>query len=494
MKQHPPLSLATPLFPIGTTLSRRELLARSGLGFGSLALAGLMQDAGLLASESSSPSPTSGLAPREGPIQPKARAVIQLFQNGGPSQIDLFDPKPELTKRAGQPYPGEVETLMSANRNVLMPGVYRFKKRGQCGMEFSDIIPHLSTVVDDICLIRSMHTEHNNHPFAINMFQTGKVLAGRPAMGSWMCYGLGTENQNLPCYVVLRDPEGYNTSGKMVWSNGWLPAVYQGTEFSSAGSPVHYMQPARSLPSEARRRSLDLLNELNREHVQYRPHHSELEARIENFELAARMQSVAGDILDISNETAETRRLYGLDNSATAGYGLRCLLARRLVEAGVRFIQIHPPFTTNNTTQPWDNHSDVEGGLELICQRTDQPSAALIQDLLQRGLLDEVIVLWAGEFGRLPITEGENGRDHNRHAFSIIMAGGGFKAGHIHGVTDEFGYQAIQDRVSVPDLHATLLHQLSLDHTNLTYRHSGRDERLTDPEVTGARVVHEVLS
>ena len=487
MKQHQ-------AFPMGASLSRRELLARSSLGFGSLALAGLMQDAGLLASESSSPPPTTGLAPRVGHLQPKARAVIQLFQNGGPSQMDLFDPKPVLSKRAGQPHPGKVETLMSANRNVLMPGVYKFKKQGQCGMEFSDIIPHLSTVVDDICLIRSMHTEHNNHPFAINMFQTGNVLAGRPAMGSWMCYGLGTENQNLPCYVVLRDPEGYNTSGKMVWSSGWLPAVYQGTEFGSAGSPVHYMKPSRPSPAEARRRSLDLLNELNRQHVQYHPHHLELEARIENFELAARMQSVAGDILDTSDETEETRQDYGLDDPETAGYGLRCLLARRLVESGVRFVQIHPPFTPNSSFQPWDNHADVKGGLQQICRKTDRPSAALIKDLRRRGLLDEVVVLWAGEFGRLPITEGENGRDHNRHAFSIILAGGGFKAGHLHGVTDEFGYQVIQDRVSVPDLHATLLHQLGLDHTKLAYRHTGRDERLTDPEVTDARVVHEVLN
>ncbi|MCH2130412.1 MAG: DUF1501 domain-containing protein [Pirellulaceae bacterium] len=464
-----------------TSVSRRDMLAKSSLGFGSLALAGLLQDA--------QAAPTSGLAPRCSHRRPKARAVIQLFQNGGPSQMDMFDPKPELTKRAGEPFPDEWErTSSKSNRNVLMASSFQFRPHGQSGMEFSDAIPHLSTIVDELCLIRSMYTEHNNHPFGINMFQTGKVLAGRPAMGSWICYALGTENQNLPGYIVLRDAEGYNTSGKLVWSSGWLPAVYQGTEFGSSGSPVPNMNPTRALPVKARQRQIKLLNEMNQAHRLGHPQESELEARIENFELAARMQLAANDILDISDETNETRQLYGLDNPISAEYGKRCLLARRLVEAGVRFVQVHPP-----PFQPWDHHADLAKRMREICGVVDQASKALILDLLRRGMLDEVLVIWAGEFGRLPITQGEAGRDHNRHAFSIFMAGGGFQGGHVHGATDDFGYASVVDRVSCADLHATILHQLGIDHSRLSYHHGGRDERLTDPEVTGARVLHELL-
>lgn len=469
-------------------ISRRELLATSGLGFGSLALAGMLQQNNLLAKTEG----MTDLSPRVGHSRPKARAVIQLFQNGGPSQMDMFDPKPELTKRAGEPLPMEWErTNSKSNRNVLMASSFNFQPHGQCGMEFSDAVPHLSSIVDELCLIRSMYTEHNNHPFGINMFQTGKVLAGRPAMGSWICYGLGTENQNLPGYVVLRDPRGYNTSGKLVWSSGWLPSVYQGTEFGSSGSPIPNMNPTRPMPFEARQRHIALLNDLNKSHLQNHPQDSELEARIQNFELAARMQLAAGEILDISDETEETRRLYGLDNPKTEMYGKRCLLARRLIEAGVRFVQVFPPI--DDSAQPWDHHGDLVNRMNTICGMVDQPSKALIVDLLRRGLLDEVLVIWAGEFGRLPITQGENGRDHNRHAFSMFMAGGGFRGGHIHGATDDFGYASVIDRVSCSDLHATILHQLGIDHTELSYHHAGRDERLSDPEVTGARVMHELL-
>ena len=468
--------------------SRRHMLATSGLGFGSLALAGLLQENGLLAANHS-----SGLQPRNSHGRPKARAVIQLFQNGGPSQMDMFDPKPELTKQAGKELPMEWErTNSTSNRNVLMATPFKFQKHGQSGMEFSEVVPHLSSIVDELCLIRSMYTEHNNHPFGINMFQTGKVLGGFPAMGSWICYALGSENQNLPGYIVLRDPKGYNTSGKMVWSSGWLPAVYQGTELSISGSPFPNMTPTRSRPAQAQRRHLNLLNEFNQEHRQQHPHNTELEARIENFELAARMQLATNSILDISDETSETRDLYGLDDPLTAGYGKRCLLARRLVESGVRFIQVHPP--VDEDFQPWDHHADLEQRMRKICSRVDRPSMALIVDLLRRGLLDEVLVIWAGEFGRLPITQGEAGRDHNRQAFSIFTAGGGFKGGQVHGGTDDFGYGSVDDRVSCADLHATLLHQLGIDHTQLSYHHGGRDERLTDPEVTGARVLHELVS
>lgn len=474
--------------------SRREILRSMGSGFGTLALAGIMNDAGLLADQSAADTrrSESSLVPRDGHFPARAKAVIQLFQNGGPSQMDLFDDKPELSRHNGEAHPGQVETFQLGNRNVLMGTAFKFARHGQCGMEFSELIPHLSSVTDDLCLVRSMFTENNNHPFAINMFQTGKTFWGRPAMGSWIGYALGTENQNLPGYIVLRDPSGYNTSGKMVWSSGWLPAIYQGTEFSATGTPVLHLRPSRSFPAEAQSRSQAFLAELNALHLKNHPRESELDARVQNFELAARMQLSATEVLDLSRETEATRQQYGLDNPVTAGYGARCLMARRLVESGVRFVQVFPPLSPS--FQPWDNHGDLNNGLRTICSHVDQPSAALIRDLKQRGLLDDVIVMWTGEFGRLPITEGSDGRDHNRHAFSLLMAGGGFRPGHIHGATDEFGYKAVENRVSVPDLHATVLHQLGLDHTRLSYTHSGRPERLTDPEVTGARVVNELLA
>ncbi|MEY4565360.1 MAG: hypothetical protein RLY14_330 [Planctomycetota bacterium] len=472
---------------------RRELLQSIGSGFGALALAGLLDQVGMSnrAKAADELASSSALAPRPPHFPAKAKAVIQLCQNGGPSQMDLFDHKPELSKRSGQPHPGQVETFQLGNKNVLMGTPFQFAKHGECGMELSELIPHLASVCDDICLIRSMFTENNNHPFALNMLQTGKTFNGRPALGSWIGYALGTENQNLPCYIVLRDPAGYNTSGKMVWASGWLPAVYQGTEFGSSGTPVLHLNAARPGLYDAQLRSRSFLQNLNAIHLEQHPGESELEARIENFELAARMQLSATEALDLSQESEATRKLYGLDNPAKAGYATRCLLARRLVEAGVRFVQVFPPLDPN--FQPWDNHSNLKNDLRKICGHVDQPSAALIEDLKQRGLLDDVIVMWTGEFGRLPITEGSDGRDHNRHAFSTLMAGGGFKGGYIHGATDEFGYKSVENRVSVSDLHATILTQLGLDHKKLSFVHNGRPERLTDPEVTGARVVRELL-
>ena len=474
-------------------ISRRQLLQSLGNGFGVLGLAGVLDEAGLLAADAGTVNHPVGdnLVPRPGHYPGKAKAVIQLFQSGGPSQMDLFDHKPALTKHNGQPHPNpEVfETLNQAgNRNVLMGTAFEFAHHGECGMHLSELIPHLSGVTDDLCLVRSMHTAHNNHPFAISMMQTGKTFLGRPAMGSWICYGLGSENRNLPGYIVLRDPAGYNPSGKTVWSNGWLPAIYQGTEFSSSGTPVLWMDPERPRSAKARARSQKFLSLLNEGHLLRHPGESELDARVQNFELAARMQLEATDVLDISSETEATRKMYGLDNEVTAGYGMRCLMARRMVEAGVRFVQVFPP-----VGQPWDNHGQLISGLKTVCDKTDHGSAALIRDLKQRGLLDEVIIMWTGEFGRLPITQGADGRDHNRNAFSLLMAGGGFKAGHTHGETDEFGYRSVEGRVSVPDLHATILHQLGIDHHQLSYPHAGRPERLTDPEVTGARVVEDLL-
>jgi Protein of unknown function (DUF1501) len=471
------------------SISRRSFLEKSGLGFGSLALASLLDEHPLAATLSSGNGPAlyNDLKPRRGHFPGKAKSMIQLFQNGGPSQMELFDPKPELTKRNGQPHPMNVETFQAGSSNILMASAFSFKRYGQCGMELSEIIPGLGSVADELCLIRSMYTEHNNHPEGVNMMQTCKVFAGRPVLGSWISYALGTENQDLPAYVVLRDPAGYNSSGKMAWSSGWLPALYQGVEFSSSGTPVYHLNPAIPLPPGAQRDNLDYLAKLNAVHKREHPGESELEARIQNYELAARMQLAAPEVLDLSKEPESAKKLYGLDNPVTASYGTRCLMARRLIEAGVRFVQIFPPVAS------WDHHSELKSGLPSMCSQTDQPSGALIQDLKSRGLLDSTIVMWTGEFGRLPITQGGSGRDHNRHGFSLLLAGGGFKAGFSYGQTDEFGYKAIENRVGVPDLQATLLHQLGLDHDRLRYPVHGIDETPTDAKVNGAKVVTDIL-
>jgi hypothetical protein len=414
--------------------------------------------------------------------------MVHFMQNGGPSQMDLFDPKPQLQKRAGQGIPENIEIYQQGNSDKILGSPFAFRPRGKCGMELSDALPHLATVADEIALVRSMYSEHNNHTEALVMMSTGKLFQGRPSVGAWVSYALGTENQNLPAYVVLRDPAGYNTSGKLVWSSGWLPALYQGTEFSTVGTPVLNLHPARPVPDGVQRDGMEFLAGLNREHQKQYPHETELEARIQNYELAARMQLRAAEAIDLSRESAATRKLYGLDDPVTASYGTRCLMARRLIEAGVRFVQVFPP-----AGQPWDAHTDTKSENEKICAVTDLPVAGFIKDLKSRGLLGSTLVLWTGEFGRLPVSQNGKGRDHNRNAFSLWLAGGGLKAGHVHGATDDFGYKAVTDRVSVPDLHATLLHQLGLDHRTLSYPHRGRDETLTDAPVSKARVVAKLL-
>lgn len=472
-------------------ISRRQLLRSSALGFGTIALSHLLHSQGFAAS-ASAPNASRGLLPGVPHFQPRAKSVVMLMQNGGPSQMELFDPKPTLNRLAGQVYNEKVETFQKGSEgNKLLASPFKFAPRGRCGMELSDAIPHLGSVADEMCLVRSMHSEHNNHTEGLVMMNTGKIFPGRPALGSWVSYALGTENQNLPAYIVLRDPDGYNTSGTLLWQSGWMPATYRGTEVSTRGTPVLNLQPARAIGADARKDNLDLLAKLNESHRQRYPHDGDLESRIRNYELAARMQLAAADLLDHSKESDATRKLYGLDNPITAGYGLRCLMARRLIEAGVRFVQVFPPVKPQ--FQPWDAHTNTKTENEQICAACDQPSAALIKDLKQRGLLDETIVLWTGEFGRLPVSQNGAGRDHNRYAFSSILAGGGFKAGHVHGATDDVGYRAVKDPVSVPDLHATILHQLGLDHARLTFPHSGRAESLTDPDVTGAKPVSGLL-
>jgi hypothetical protein len=465
-------------------------LQSSGFGIGGLALTYLLHQEGLSATEHAAPGRTmpQDLRPRRGHFPARATAMVHFMQNGGPSQMDLFDPKPELQQRNGQSIPQSVEIYQKGNSDKILASPFPFRRRGRCGMELADVLPFLGGIADDITLVRSMYTEHNNHTEALVMMSTGKLFQGRPALGAWISYALGTENQNLPAYVVLRDPAGYNTSGKLVWASGWLPALYQGTEFSSVGTPVLNLQPARPVSTSDQRDSLNFLAELNLEHLRHYPRETELEARIQNYELAARMQLKAAEAIDLTRETAATRKLYGLDNPVTAGYGTRCLMARRLIEAGVRFVQVFPP-----VGQPWDAHADTRGENEKICAVTDQPVAGFIRDLKSRGLLDSTVVLWTGEFGRLPVSQNGKGRDHNRNSFSLFLAGGGFKAGHVHGATDDFGYKAVTDRVSVPDLHATILHQLGLDHRKLSYPYRGRDETLTDAPVSKARVVAKLL-
>lgn len=468
------------------------MLQRSGLGFGSLALAYLMNGDPLRAADSAGGSQKTisynDLKPRPSHFPGTAKAVIQFYQEGGPSQMDLFDPKPELTKRNGQPHPEGVEIISAqTNKNSLLASPFQFRRYGECGMELSELLPHLGSLADNLCLIRSMFSEHNNHPEANALMQTGKTFAGRPTLGAWISYALGTENQNLPAFIVLRDPKGYTGNTKRPWSCGWLPALYQGIEFSSTGTPVHYLKPNHYEPPGVQRKALDLLASLNAQHLRGYVGNTELEARIQNYELAARMQLAVTDALDVSRESAATRKLYGLDDPVTAPYAIRCLMARRLIEAGVRFVQIMTPLAG------WDHHGQLKKALTSVCAETDQPAAALIKDLKSLGLFDSTMLMWTGEFGRLPITQNNDGRDHNRNAFSLLMAGGGFKGGQAYGATDDFGYKSVEKRVSVPDLHATMLHVLGLDHERLSYVHQGRDETLTDVAVSGARIVGELL-
>ena len=461
-------------------VTRRAFLGRCAGSVGSLALAHL------LAADGARAAGPLALEPPHHP--PRAKAVVCLFQHGGPSQMDLFDPKPELTRRHGQPYPGQVEAHFHTQVGKLLASPFQFRPCGGCGMELSELLPHTARIADDVTLVRSMTTEVVDHEAALRMIHSGKPLAGRPAWGSWVLYGLGSLRQDLPAYVVLGDPGGLPVDGTNNWSSGFLPAVYQGTPFRAGGAPVVNLTPPPDVPAAGRRNQLRFLDELNAAHLRRHPRDAELEARIGNYELAARMQTAVPAVLDLSGETEETRRLYGLDNPKTAEYGTRCLLARRLIEQGVRFVQI---FLAG---QPWDTHSKNAEQLRNLTAMTDQPSAALVLDLKRRGLLDDTIVLWTGEFGRLPVSQGPDGRDHNRHAFSLWLAGGGFKKGYVHGETDEFAYKAVRDEVRVIDLHATLLHALGLDHERLTYPHAGREDSLTDVGVTKARVIPDLLA
>jgi hypothetical protein len=488
-----PLDIDAARFPI----NRRAFLGRYAGSLGLLALAHLLEQEDARNGSARAADVAVPSVPLTSPEfktraaltgRRRAKSVICLFQHGGPSQMDLFDPKPALARYQGKPYPGQLEIHFNNQAGNLLASPFRFSPRGESGTVLSELLPHTSGIVDDLCVVRSMTTESVDHEAALRLIHSGKILAGRPTWGSWLIYAMGTENQNLPAYVVLSDPGGLPVDGVRNWSSGWLPAIYQGTPFRSGPAPVLNLETPRGVAPEARAGQLAFLEELNRSHLRRYPRHSELEARIANFEIAAQMQTAVPEAVDLSQESEATRRMYGLNDPRCAEYGRRCLIARRLIERGVRFVQL---FLSG---QPWDTHSKNAESLRGLCARTDQPSAALVQDLKQRGLLEDTIVLWTGEFGRLPISQGADGRDHNRHAFSLWLAGGGFKPGYVHGETDEFGYKAVEDVVPVHNLFATLLFALGLDHRKLSYPHEGRADTLTDADVTGAQVEPRLLA
>jgi hypothetical protein len=421
--------------------------------------------------------------------------MISMFMQGGPSHIDLFDPKPELTKNDGKNYTGDIKHDDAAGASMeLMGSPWKFHKHGQCGMELSELVPHLGTIADDITLIRSMRTGVNNHGQSIYALMNGRVTGGRPTLGSWITYGLGSENHDLPAYVALTDPKGLPVLGVENFTNGWLPSLYQGTVIRSKEPRILNLEPPMSLSGEAQDRYLGFLASLNKSHLDQHPGESDLDARIQSFELAARMQTAAKEALDISQESEATKKMYGIDDPATQNFGERCLIARRLVERGVRFVSI---FTGNQT---WDHHQSIATGLPAACLYVDKPAAALVRDLKERGMLDSTVVHWGGEMGRLPVIQNRAGakgrasvgRDHNTYGFSQWMAGGGFKAGHVHGNTDEVGHQAVENVVNHYDYHATLFHLFGLDPKKLVFKRNGTDQMLIEnPE---ARIVHELLA
>ena len=447
------------------TPSRREILRRTGAGFGSLALSALLADE--CRAEASAIHP---LAPRPPHFKARAKRVIFLFMPGGPSQVDTFDPKPELTRLNGKPSP----KLYIGKRRNLLASPWKFRKHGQSGLEISELFPRIAGFADQLCVLRSMVADDVNHPGGCLQMNTGERVATRPSIGSWVTYGLGTENQNLPGFVAIGP--GPLIEGARQYGSGFLPAAHQGTFVSDTKNPIRNLKNDQ-IGIDRQRRELDILKRLNQIHAADRDGDSRLDARIESFELAHRMQSQAPDAFDLSRETTRVQNLYGIDRPETEVFGRQCLLARRLVERGVRFVQL---YHTTGGFQPWDQHSDLKGGHEKNALATDKPIAGLLADLLARDLLKDTLVIWGGEFGRTPAAEGTNGRDHHPYGFTMWLAGGGVKGGITHGETDEFGWDAVRDRVHVHDLHATIMHLLGLDHEKLTYRHGGRDYRLTD--------------
>ncbi len=456
--------------------TRRDFLKRSGAGFGMLGLAGLLDRQGLLGTAHAATSP---FAMKPGQFAGRAKSVIFMFLYGGPSGFDLFDHKPELDKFDGKTldWKGKLDTF-NPNPGPLMKSPYAFKQYGQCGAWVSEKYTAVAEHVDDIAFIKSCYCESNNHAPALFQMNTGIARVGYPSIGSWLTYGLGTENQDLPGYVVMYDPRGGPIGGPQNWSSGFLPSSFQATPFRSTGTPILNLDRRADMPVEQQRAQLDLLAQLNDEHMRMNPGEADLAARIESFELAYRMQMEAPETVDLSTETEETKRLYGMDREETKYFGTQLLIARRLVERGVRFVQVYSG--GGHQQESWDAHFGLKVNHDMHCLETDVPMAGLLADLKRRGLLDETLVVWGGEFGRMPVSQGAVGRDHNPDGFLMWMAGGGVKGGISYGETDEVGYKAEVDPVSVNDLHATILDRLGVDHEKLTYVHNGRKFRLTD--------------
>jgi hypothetical protein len=455
-----------------------------GNGFVGTALTCLLSQSGFFARAAS-------LAPRSSHFPAKAKSCIFLFMYGGPSQVDTFDPKPELVKRHGQPIPNlDNDPLLKIRKpGALLGSSRKFFKCGQSGVEISDLYPHLGKVIDEVAIIRSTWSDSFAHGSGLLQMNTGFIRQGYPSMGSWVTYGLGTENRNLPGFVVLLDHRGGPISGPPNWSSGFMPATFQGTQFRTSGDPVLNLVPAKGVTRDEQRDQLDFLAEMHKVRGAAGPENQELMARIASYELAFRMQSSAPEAVDFTRESDATRKLYGLDDERTERFGKKCLIARRLVERGVRFIQVYSGGGHGDDT--WDAHGDVDKNHEKHAGDTDKPIAGLIQDLKSRGLLDSTLIIWAGEFGRTPTSQSKKGRDHSPRGFSTWMAGGGVKGGQAIGATDDFGYAAVENRVHVHDLHATALHLMGMDHLKLTYFHAGRNMRLTDVH---GRIVNELLA
>jgi hypothetical protein len=453
--------------------TRRNFLLRGGAGFGAVALSWLLRDHPLFAAT----NPVEAMASKAPHFAPKAKNVIFLFMEGGPSHLDLFDPKPKLNELAGQPLPasfGKVITAMGESGSPLLECKRTWKQHGQSGIWVSDWLPHLAGCVDDMAVIRSCWADGINHSSGICQMNTGSILAGRPSLGAWVSYGLGTENQNLPAFVVMQDNAATVVNGPRNWGAGFMPAVYQGTRFNAGAEPISNLNPPDSVGEEEQRGKLDFLNQLNRQHALARRQQTELDARIASYELAFRMQAQAPEAVDLSSETETTRRLFGMDEKETATFGRLCLLSRRMVERGVRFVQLY-----HGAGNKWDAHDKIEKNHSELCRAMDKPVAGLLKDLKARGLLDSTLVVWGGEFGRTPMSEKGDGRDHNPTGFTMWMAGGGVRGGQTIGSTDEVGLHAVEDRLHVHDLHATVLYLLGLDHMGLVYRYKGRPERPT---------------
>ena len=471
--------------------TRRELLGRAGSGLGAVALATMLADEGLFTKSSAADEQgRSPLAPRRAHFVPRAKSVIFLFMYGGPSHLDLFDYKPALAQFAGKGVGDVVDTKGARSGGGLFPSPYKFARHGESGHWVSDRYPHLAGVIDHTAMLRGVYGHSISHAPALFEVNTGMIRTGFPSLGSWVTYGLGSENQDLPGFVVMYDYRGGPIGGAPNWGSGFLPGAFQGTPVRSRGTPILNLERPAGLGRSTQRQLLDYAARVNRGHRSRHPAEAALEARIESFELAYRMQSAAPEALDLGQETAATRRLYGIENGNPGEYfGTQCLMARRLVERGVRFVQLYSG--GGHGDDNWDAHGSITGNHNKHCAATDQPMAGLLLDLAQRGLLDETLVVWGGEFGRTPHKQGGSGRDHHPFGFTMWMAGGGVKGGASYGQTDEVGYHAAVDRTSIHDVHATILQLLGMDHEELTYHFSGRDFRLTD---VAGNVIHKVLA